>query len=59
MNLKFSEEDLKFKKEVKDFIDKNLDKNTQKKIDLGQHLHKEELVVWQKKLEEKGWLAPN
>jgi len=31
MNLKFSEEDLKFKKEVKDFIDKNLDKNTQKK----------------------------
>ena len=59
MNLKFSEEDLKFKEEVKGFIDKNLDKNTQKKIDLGQHLHKEELVAWQKKLEEKGWLAPN
>ena len=31
MNLKFSEEDLKFKEEVKSFINNNLDKNTQKK----------------------------
>lgn len=59
MNLIFSQEDLKFKEEVKDFIIKNLDKNTQKKIIDGHHLSKDDLVNWQKKLHEKGWMAPN
>jgi len=59
MNLKFSQEDIKFKEEVKDFIIQNLDKNTQKKINNGHHLSKDDLVNWQKKLYEKGWMAPN
>ena len=59
MNLEFSEEDLKFKAEVKGFISKNLDKNTQSKMDNGHHLSKEELVAWQKQLNNKGWMAPN
>ncbi len=59
MNLKFSQEDIKFKEEVKDFIMQNLDKNTQKKINNGHHLSKDDLVNWQKKLFEKGWMAPN
>jgi alkylation response protein AidB-like acyl-CoA dehydrogenase len=59
MNLKFSQEDIKFKEEVKDFIMQNLDKNTQKKINNGHHLSKDDLVNWQKKLYEKGWMAPN
>ena len=59
MNLEFSEEDLKFKAEVKSFISKNLDKNTQNKMDNGHHLSKEELVAWQKQLNNKGWMAPN
>ena len=59
MNLEFSEEDLKFKAEVRGFISKNLDKNTQNKMDNGHHLSKEELVAWQKQLNNKGWMAPN
>jgi len=59
MNLKFSQEDIKFKEEVKDFIMQNLDKNTQKKINNGHHLSKDDLVNWQKKLYKKGWMAPN
>jgi alkylation response protein AidB-like acyl-CoA dehydrogenase len=59
MNLKFSQEDIKFKEEVKDFIMQNLDNNTQKKINNGHHLSKDDLVNWQKKLYEKGWMAPN
>ena len=59
MNLKFSEEDIKFKEEVRDFIIQNLDKNTQKKINNGHHLSKDDLVNWQKKLYQKGWMAPN
>ena len=59
MNLKFSQEDIKFKEEVRDFIIQNLDKNTQKKINNGHHLSKDDLVNWQKKLYQKGWMAPN
>ena len=44
MNLKFSQEDIKFKEEVKDFIMQNLDKNTQKKINNGHHISKDDLV---------------
>jgi len=59
MNLTFSQEDLKFKEEVKDFISKNLDRTIQKKINNGHHISKDDLVNWQKKLYEKGWMAPN
>ena len=59
MNLTFSQEDLKFKEEVKDFISKNLDRTIQKKINNGHHISKDDLVNWQKKLYEKGLMAPN
>ena len=59
MNLTFSQEDLKFKEEVRDFINNNLDKNTKNKIINGHHLNKDDLVNWQKKLYTKGWMAPN
>ncbi len=58
MNLTFSQEDLKFKEEVKDFISKNLDRTIQKKINNGHHISKDDLVNWQKKLYEKGGMAP-
>ena len=50
MNLTFSQEDLKFKEEVKDFISKNLDRTIQKKINNGHHISKDDLVNWQKKI---------
>jgi len=59
MNLDFSKEDLKFKNEVRDFINKNLNPNTQKKIEEGHHITKEDMMEWQKKLYEKGWIAPS
>tara|TARA_B100000686_G_scaffold348353_1_gene439210 strand:- start:10265 stop:11464 length:1200 start_codon:yes stop_codon:yes gene_type:complete len=59
MNLNFSEEDLKFKNEVKDFISKNLNPITKKKIEEGYHLSKQEMLEWYNKLSEKGWIAPS
>ena len=54
MNLTFSQEDVEKKEEVKDFIKKNFDKTTQKKINNGHHLSKDDVVNWQKKLFKKG-----
>ena len=50
MNLNFSEEDLIFKQEVRDFINKNLNPNTKKKVEEGHHLTKEDMLKWQNKL---------
>ena len=58
MNLNFSENDLNFKKEVKDFINNNLNPLTKKKIEEGHHISKEDMLEWQNKLYEKGWIAP-
>ena len=61
MDLNFSKEDLAFRDEVRGFIAEAFDdelqaamKNTRAGY-LPKHLH----VRWQKKLHEKGWLAPN
>jgi len=59
MNLNFSKEDLEFQKEVKDFINKNLNPITKQKIEEGHHLTKEDMLEWQSKLYEKGWIAPS
>ena len=59
MNLNFSEKDLIFKQEVRDFINKNLNPNTKKKVEEGHHLTKEDMLKWQNKLYEKGWMAPS
>lgn len=61
MDLNFSKEDLAFRDEVRGFIAEAFDdelqaamKNTRAGY-MPKHLH----VRWQKKLHEKGWLAPN
>ena len=59
MNITYSDEDNKFKEEVKDFINNNLNPNTKKKIEEGHHLTKEDMLEWQNKLYEKGWMAPS
>ena len=59
MNITYSEEDNKFKEEVKDFINNNLNPNTKKKIEEGHHLTKEDMLEWQNKLYKKGWMAPS
>ncbi len=59
MNITYSDEDNKFKEEVKDFINNNLNPNTKQKIEEGHHLTKEDMLEWQNKLYEKGWMAPS
>ena len=58
MNLDFDEKDKVFKKDVKIFIEKNLSKETAKRVEEGLPINKEATQEWQEKLSSKGWLAP-
>ncbi|MCW5730968.1 MAG: acyl-CoA dehydrogenase family protein [Alphaproteobacteria bacterium] len=61
MDLKFSAEELRFRDEVRRFIDDNFDTELRAAMArtrtgyIDKHLH----VRWQKRLAAKGWLAPN
>ena len=61
MNLEFTPEDLAFQKEVRDWITANYTPEMRRKQALSKngYLDKEDHVAWQKKLYEKGWIAPN
>ena len=58
MNIKFSDEDVNFKKEVREVINSNLPKELQTKISNGGSANKEETIAWQKALNKKKWFAP-
>ena len=58
MNINFSDEDVNFKKEVREFINSNLSKELQTKISNGGSANKEETIAWQKALNKKKWFAP-
>ncbi len=57
MNIDFSNEELEFQQQVRDWFAQNLPGELKEKNQLGISLSKEEIVGWQKKLNEKGWLA--
>ena len=61
MDLAFSPEDLKFRDEVRDWIAKNLDDETKamQAQSKNGYLDKDAIVRWQKKLYERGWIAPD
>ncbi|KAF0179525.1 MAG: acyl-CoA dehydrogenase family protein [Hyphomonadaceae bacterium] len=61
MDLAFSAEDLKFRDEVRDWIAKNFDAETKtmQAQSKNGYLDKETMVRWQKKLYERGWVAPD
>ena len=59
MNIDFNREDIVFKKQIEDFIEQKLDKDLQNKIYNGEKPNKDEVIDWQIKLNEKGWLAPD
>ena len=58
MPINFSDEDVNFKKEVREFINSNLPKELQTKISNGGSANKEETIAWQKALNKKKWFAP-
>ncbi|MBL8559695.1 MAG: acyl-CoA dehydrogenase family protein [Hyphomonadaceae bacterium] len=61
MDLAFSAEDLKFRDEVREWIAKNFDAHTKamQAQSKNGYLDKETMVAWQKKLYERGWIAPD
>jgi alkylation response protein AidB-like acyl-CoA dehydrogenase len=61
MRLAFSEQELEFQKEVRDWITANMPPEVaeESRRSRTSHVSKERLVQWQKKLAGKGWLCPN
>lgn len=61
MNLEFTAEDRAFQKEVRNWIEENYTPELRAKQALSKngYLDKEDHIAWQKKLYEKGWIAPN
>lgn len=61
MDLSFTPEDNVFQKEVRDWIAKAYTPDLRAKMAMSKngYLDKEGQVAWQKKLYEKGWIAPN
>jgi len=61
MDLKFSDEDFAFQKEVRDWIEENLPKDMQQRIARSPNTSgaKEDHVYWQQKLYERGWAGVN
>ncbi len=59
MNADFTAEDLKFQKEVQDFLKAEFPQDIKHKVDNGIRLEKDDFVRWQKILYKRGWVAPN
>jgi len=59
MDLSFSEEDLAFQAEVREFFETRLPEDIRDRCDRGLHFTKEGQERWQKILNENGWMAPN
>ena len=59
MNADFTVEELKFQKEVQDFLKTEFPQDIKHKVDNGIRLEKDDFVRWQKILYKKGWVAPN
>jgi alkylation response protein AidB-like acyl-CoA dehydrogenase len=55
MDLRFTEEEVAFRKEVRDFIRQNLPAKTRERLRLGYSPTKQDIVDWQRILNKKGW----
>jgi alkylation response protein AidB-like acyl-CoA dehydrogenase len=61
MDLEFTPQDRAFQKEVRDWIEENYTPELRAKQALSKngYLDKQDHIDWQKKLYERGWIAPN
>ncbi|MDC0986411.1 acyl-CoA dehydrogenase family protein [Alphaproteobacteria bacterium] len=59
MDLLYSDEDLAFREEVRNFIAEKLPQEIRDANARGAHISKPLAVKWQKILHERGWVAPN
>ena len=55
MDLRFTEEEVAFRQEVRDFIRQNLPAKTRERLRLGYNPTKQDIVDWQRILNKKGW----
>ncbi|MEJ8572305.1 pimeloyl-CoA dehydrogenase large subunit [Microbaculum marinum] len=59
MDLRFTEEEIAFRDEVRSFFRKALPEAIRAKMVDGHHLSKDDIVAWQRILNEKGWAVPH
>ena len=59
MDLRFTEDELAFRDEVRTFFREALPPSIRENIVAGRHTTKEELVTWTRILHEKGWAVPH
>jgi len=57
MNIEFSAEEKAFQQEVRAWFTKNLPADLKHKTEIGQMLGKDDMIRWQRMLNEKGWLV--
>ena len=56
----FTPEDLAFRDEVREFLSQAYDEELQARLASGEpKVYKQAVIDWQKRLYEKGWIAPN
>jgi pimeloyl-CoA dehydrogenase large subunit len=58
MDLRFTDEEIAFRKEVRAFFDSALPKDIRTKTEEGRSLAKDDIVTWQRILNAKGWAVP-
>jgi pimeloyl-CoA dehydrogenase large subunit len=58
MDLRFTDEEIAFRQEVRDFIARELPAATRERMVAGKSPTKEMVVEWQRKLNARGWAAP-
>ena len=59
MRLRLPDEDIAFRDEVREFLKDNLDPQVARKVRLGYPVNKDEQDDWTRRLNGKGWAAPN
>ncbi len=60
MDTSYTPEDLAFRDEVRDFLSQSYDEELQARLASGEpKVYKQAVIEWQKRLHEKGWIAPN
>ena len=59
MDLNYTEEEIAFREEVRQFLAERLPKRLSDKVKNSQRLEREDLVEWHAILNERGWLAAN
>ncbi len=58
MDLRFTDEEVAFRAEVREFFAKALPEKIRRKMEDGRSLAKEDIVTWQRILAAKGWAVP-